>query len=132
MSELKFKEGDQVIVVKPFGCSFTKIGTECTVIKLDTLYTDPPIVQVRKNDTREIGCNYEAAFELIKQKPSKVYTETDRRKAAKEVRVMRDKLAKLVDKAKEAGIKVEFVNKSIGMIDIVMEYQPSTPKKRTY
>jgi len=72
------------------------------------------------------------ADDTIQTKPAQKHTETERKKAAKAVLALQEKLKAACDKAKETGIHVEFVNQSIGMIDVQMDYQPPTPKKRVY
>ena len=127
----KFQRDDILRVIDASDNSLMRIGDKCTVLSCDRDYVYVKWINNPNLDEGGWDCS---RFELIssKRKPAKKYTETERRKAAKDVRAARDKLAKLVDKAKETGINVSFTNASIGMIDIVMDFQPETPKKRVY
>src|SRR6478609_8849937 len=63
-------------------------------------------------------------------KSAKTYAESDRRKAAKAVRIAEEKLSQAIRCAKESGINVSLVNINVGLINVKMSYQPATPKVR--
>lgn len=127
MSEFKIGQEIEVVVM---WYDKLPVGSICIV---DSMDHDAARVHLKSNP--EISGNgYFHRFKPVtsKQKPAKKYSESERKKAASEVRKLQDKLKAAVDKAKESGIKVGFVNEKLGMIDIVMEFQPEQPKKRVY
>jgi len=71
------------------------------------------------------------ADDRMQPKPAKKHTESDRRKAAKAVRVAEKKLKDAIKRATSVCINVD-MDLAINDITINMSFQPATPKKRVY
>ena len=129
----KFKVGDIIQCVNDDWASYLTLGKSYRVVALER--DGRPAVINNNNDK----CPYESQRFILAGKsehkpenPAKKHTETDRRKAAKAVRVAEAKLSDAIKKAQDTGIEVSMVNVSVGLIDVEMSFQPETPKKRVY
>jgi len=121
----KFKVGDKVKIVN----AFRNNGLGGTVVKIDDnkIYCD-------WNDGDMSMWVSDSSLELVTdkpEKPAKKHTETERRKAAKDVRAQLARLNVLIEKAKQVGIDVD---KDMMDDDFIvdMSFQPQTPRKRVY
>jgi hypothetical protein len=124
----KFKANDNVVCVNnQHNTGILTIGKTYKIIELSKCEEYAQFI----GDNGQRCSVFCSRFELSKpstlEKPAKKHTETDRRKAAKDVRALEAKLKMAVEKAKATGIDVECTGIYIGLT-----FQPETPKKRVY
>jgi len=122
-----FKANDNLECIQSHRGQLTA-GKKYTVISISD---DGRYVRVKTDNGHTNGFD-DSYFILSTTKPAKKHTETERRKAAKDVRAARDKFLAAMKKAESTGIDIVFTNGLVRELKIEMSFSPETPKKRVY